>query len=271
MGSVFVGELFWPDYHLRVKDGKTPVLVPVGSLEQHGPHMAMNVDVLLPTAFCQRVAMRTGALVAPPVTYGYKSQPKSGGGNHQPGTTSLDGATLLQTVRDVIKELARHGVRKVALMNGHYENSMFLVEGIDVALRELRWDGVGDMKILLMSYWDFVTKDAIGRLYPGGFSGWDVEHGGVLETSLMLELHPQLVDMGKVVDHPPATFPPYDVYPVNPAWVPPSGTLSSAKESSAEKGRILLDVCTSGIVHALADEFGTPGREAKPAKLRAGS
>src|SRR6478752_3463849 len=93
--TVFAAELSWPDYDARVRDGSTPILLPVGSMEQHGHHMPMNVDVLLPVEFARRVAVATGALVAPPFTYGYKSHQKSGGGNHLPGTTSLDGATLV--------------------------------------------------------------------------------------------------------------------------------------------------------------------------------
>lgn len=196
-----------------------------------------------------------GGLVAPPFTYGYKSHQKSGGGNHLPGTTSLDGSTLVAALRDVIKEFARHGVRKLCLVNGHYENAWFIIEGIDLALRELRWDGVTDMKILVLSYWDFVDQKTIEQLYPGGFTGWDLEHGGLLETSLMLALHPELVDLERAVDHPPASFPPYDVYPVKPEWTPASGTLSSPRDASVEKGEILLDVCTRGIVEALRGEF----------------
>lgn len=253
--SVFAAELSWPGYHARVRDGSVPILLPIGSMEQHGHHMPMHVDVLLPVEFSRRVAIETGALVAPPFTYGYKSHQKSGGGNHLPGTTSLDGATLVAALRDVIKEFARHGVRQVCLMNGHFENSWFIIEGVDLALRELRWDGIENMKIVVLSYWDFVDKPTIERLYPNGFTGWDLEHGGVLETSLMLALYPDLVRLDRAIDHAPASFPPYDVYPTKPDWTPASGTLSSPKEASKEKGEILLDVCVSGIVGALNAEF----------------
>src|SRR3546814_7467011 len=92
--------------------------------------------------------------------------------------------------------------------------------------------------------------------YPSLFrSGWDLEHGGVLETSLMLALYPDLVSLDRAVDHAPASFPPYDVYPTKPEWTPASGTLSSPKGSSKEKGEILLDVCVTGIVKALKAEF----------------
>lgn len=253
--TVFAAELAWPDYHAAVRNGEVPILLPVGSMEQHGCHMPMHVDVLLPVEFARRVATAIGALVAPPFTYGYKSHQKSGGGNHLPGTTSLDGATLVAALRDVIREFARHGVRRICLLNGHYENSWFIVEGIDLALRELRWDGIGDMKIVVLSYWDFVDEATIARLYPDGFTGWALEHGGVLETSLMLALHPHLVRMDRATDHPPATFPPYDVYPPRPGLTPPSGTLSSPRQASEEKGELLLEVCVAGIVAALRDEF----------------
>lgn len=253
--TCFAAELPWPDYHARVHDGGTPVLVPIGSMEQHGHHMPMHVDVLLPVEFARRVAERIGALVAPPFTYGYKSQQKSGGGNHLPGTTSLDGATLVAALRDVIKEFARHGVRKICLINGHFENAWFITEGIDLALRELRWDRIEDMKIVVLSYWDFVDEPTIARLYPDGFPGWAVEHGGVMETSLMLALHPGLVELERAIDHPPATFPPYDVYPVRTERTPSSGTLSSPRAASREKGEIMLEVCVDGIASALETEF----------------
>lgn len=256
--SVFIGEMTWKEYEARLKaDRGTVILLPVGALEQHGHHMSMNVDVLLPVAVCRRVAERVGALVAPALQYGYKSQQKSGGGNHYPGTTSLDGATVTGTVRDIIRELARHGVRNLAILNGHFENSMFLVEGIDLALRDLRGAGIDDFRVMMLSYWDFVGDPAIiARLYPEGFDGWDIEHGGLFETSLMLALHPGLVDMNRVVDHPPATFPPYDMFPPDPARTPEPGTLSSAGNASAEKGELILDVCVEGISKALRDEFG---------------
>ena len=254
--SVTLAELAWTEYDELVRGGSRTILIPVGAIEQHGPHMSMNPDVLIPTAISTGVAERIDGLVAPAIAYGYKSQQKSGGGNHMPGTTSLDGQTVCHTVRDILKEFARHGVRKVVLVNGHFENSMFLTEGIDLAIRELRWDGIRDFRVVLLSYWDFVLDDTIGKIYPDGFAGWAVEHGGVLETSLMLALHPHLVDMSKVVDHPPATFPPYDYFPIRPEWTPASGTLSSAAQATADKGRLLLEVCVAGIARELKTAFG---------------
>jgi creatinine amidohydrolase len=61
--------------------------------------------------------------------------------------------------------------------------------------------------------------------------------------------------MDKVVDHPPAKFPPYDMFPVDPELTPASGTLSSAKNASREKGEILMSVCVDGIARSVSEKF----------------
>jgi creatinine amidohydrolase len=70
--SVFMAELSWPEYQAKVAAGVV-LFLPLGATEQHGPHLAMNVDVVLPTAVCEGVARRLGGLVAPTLPYGYKS------------------------------------------------------------------------------------------------------------------------------------------------------------------------------------------------------
>ena len=160
------------------------------------------------------------------------------------------------TKRDVIKEFARHGVRRMAMMVGHYENTYFTIEGIDLALRELRADGIRDIKIVRADYWDFTREDTIRTVFPDGFPGWALEHAGVMETSVMMHLHPELVDIDAIPVHEGAKFPAYDVYPVNPAWVPASGALSSARIASAEKGKLLVERYVEDIAEALAGEFG---------------
>lgn len=251
-----LADLDWMSYEKRVAEGDAIILLPIGAIEQHGPHMSMNPDVLIPQAISDGVsAGLANALVAEPISYGYKSQVKSGGGNFFPGTTCVDGKTLIDLVRDVITAYARHGNRRFVLVNGHFENSMFIVEGIDLAIERLRHDGI-KINVVLLSYWDYVTEETIARVFPDGFTGWDVEHGGVLETSLMLHLHPDLVDLAKVQHHEPATFPPYDIFPSDPSWVPSTGTLSSAKNASVESGKLLFDVCVSGIIDSIKKQFG---------------
>lgn len=256
--SVRISEIAWTTYYDLVKNGEPVVFLPVGSLEQHGPHLPMSCDVVIPSVIAERTAERINGLVLPAISYGYKSQPRSGGGNHFPGTTSVDGLTIVLTVRDVIRELARHGVRKLAVLVGHYENSMFVIEGIDLGLRELRWEGIRDFKVVRADYWEYTSEETFSKVWGGSFPGWATEHAGVMETSVMLAVAPDLVDMSKVPLHGPANFPPYDVYPYSPDknWVPSSGALCSAKHASAENGRLFLKDYVVGVTRSLSEEFG---------------
>jgi creatinine amidohydrolase len=254
-GSVFMAELSWPEFKKRVDAGAT-VFLPLGSTEQHGPHMSLNVDVVLPTGVCERVAREIGGLVAPALPYGYKSQPRSGGGEAFPGTISLDANTFSLVVRDVIRGLGHDGVRRLVLVNGHFENSWPAVEGLDLALRELRRDGITDMQVMRLEYWDFVRKETLDRLFPEGFPGTELEHASLLETSMMLLLRPDLVDMSLVPSDGPAKFPTYDRWPVPEGFGPASGVLAVAHGSTAEKGSWLIDDHVALMTKAIRAEFG---------------
>ena len=81
--SVFMAELSWPEFSAKMAAG-APVFLAVGATEQHGPHLPLGVDVILPTAIAERVARNVGGIVAPTIPYGYKSQPRSGGGEAFP-------------------------------------------------------------------------------------------------------------------------------------------------------------------------------------------
>jgi creatinine amidohydrolase len=252
--SVFMAELSWPEYQAKVA-AEAPVFLPLGATEQHGPHMAMNVDVVLPTAVCEQVARALGGIVAPTIPYGYKSQPRSGGGESFPGTTSLDAQTFSLVVRDVIRGLAADGVRRLVVINGHFENMWPAVEGVDLGLREARRDGIADLQVMRLEYWDFVRRETLDRLFPEGFPGTELEHASLLETSLMLLLRPELVEMDKVPDDGPARFPSYDRHPVPQGFVPSSGVLARAERASAEKGQWLMSDHVELITAAVRREF----------------
>ena len=238
--SVFIAELSWPEFQAKAANG-APVFLPLGTTEQHGPHLPLGVDVVLPTGVCERVARGVGGLVAPTIPYGYKSQPRSGGGESFPGTLSLDANTFALVMRDVIRALGGHGVRKFVIVNGHFENCWPSVEGLDLGLRELRRDGINDVVAMRLEYWEFVKRATLDRLFPNGFPGTELEHASLLETSLMLLLRPDLVEMDKVPSDGPAKFPNYDVTPFPKGLVPASGVLADARGSSAEKGGWLMD------------------------------
>lgn len=254
--TVMMGEMTWPDYKARVQAPGAVVFLPVGSTEQHGHHMCLATDALMPTAIARMVAEAIGGIVAPPINYGYKSQPKSGGGNHYIGTTSLSAATLIGLIHDILLEFARHGARRVVVMNGHMENTMFLVEGIDLALADLRRDGITDMVVVKLDYYEFTESDTLAAMFPDGFPGWALEHAAVFETSLMLHLHPDMVDMRRVVAERAADFPPYDIYPTDLGPIPPSGVLSPAGRASAAMGQRMMAEYAVSIPAAVRAAFG---------------
>jgi creatinine amidohydrolase len=253
--SVFMAEITWPEFEAKTQ-AKVPFFLPVGATEQHGPHLPLGVDVYLPTHVAAKVAAEVGGLVAPTIPYGYKSQPRSGGGQAFPGTTSLAAHTLSLVVRDVIYDLGLHGVRRFVIVNGHFENTWPIIEGLDLAMRELRRDGIDDVTAVRLEYWDFVHRQTLDRLFPEGFPGTDLEHASLLETSMMLVVRPDLVDMEKVPSDGPARFPTYDRTPVPPGMVPASGVLARAQGSTAEKGQWLIDDHVSLIAAAVRREFG---------------
>lgn len=237
MNTVWMNQLSWVDYAARLRSEQPALFLPVGALEQHGPHLPLGTDGLLAAAVAADTAARVGGLVAPTLSYGYKSQPKCGGGQHFCGTTSVDAVTLIGSVRDAVREFARHGAERLVIVNGHYENQWFLIEGIDLGLRDL--GPSARLQVMRLEYWDFLTETTLASVFPAGFPGFALEHAAVIETSLMLHYYPELVRLDLLPDDGPADFPPYDVYPTRQHWVPLSGVLSSAKGASADKGALM--------------------------------
>ena len=254
MSSVFLEDLDADTYAKYLGSEASTVIIPTGATEQHGPHMPLGVDAMLSSAIAGAVAEEIGALVAPVFSYGYKSQPRSGGGNHRVGTTSLSGTTMINLVEDVVGSFLAQGFRNIVILNGHFENYQFVYEGMDNAVAAARQHG-SSARGVLMSYWDFVDDATLQNVFPEGFLGWDIEHGGVLETSLMLLLHPEKVDMTRVLDHPPAELANYDIFPEDPARTHSSGCLSSAQAATVEKGQQLYDAVRGAVASALASEL----------------
>lgn len=238
--SVFMAELSWPEWEARIQAGAI-IFLPLGATEQHGQHLPLNVDVILPTAVAERVARQLGGLVAPTLNYGYKSMPRSGGGQSFPGTASLDAATFSHTIRDVIRDMGLHGARRFVILNGHFENGWPSVEGLDLALRDLRAEGIRDVTAMRLEYWDFVEPATLDRIFPDGFPGTELEHASLIETSLMLLLRPDLVAVEKIPQEGRAQFPPYDIHPPPPGYLRASGVLADARGASAQIGQWLMD------------------------------
>ena len=252
--SVFLGELAWPEAAKRIADG-APVFLPIGATEQHGHHMSLNVDVVIPNSIAERAARLVNGLVAPTILYGNRSQPRSGGGRQFPGTLNLRAGTLSLIIRDVLEELIRQKAEKIVILNGHYENIWPIIEGIEMALDAIDRDNCKNLNIVRIDHWELLSPRTLHRVFPDGYPGIELEHASVIETSMMLALRPELVDLTKALHDGPAKFRPYDRYPKPPAEVPASGVLSLTEGATAEKGNWLLEDCLEKIVQIVRDEF----------------
>lgn len=241
----------WEEY--RDEIGRRVVILPVGSLEQHGPHLPLNVDVVIPTNFAKLVAEKITAMVLPPIAYGYKSHPTSGGGQLFPGTTSLDGMTLIHLALDILRETYRHGGRRFLIMNGHYENVAFLTEAVELFIC-----GAPDAKVLIISWWDQVSDELVDEIFAeAGFPGWDTEHAGITETALMQYFAPELVREDKIIDDQSKRKITYSIFPPPEDIVPKSGVLYKATYASREKGEKLAKQVVDRIVEIARNELGS--------------
>ncbi len=244
-------DLTWEEF--RDRASTSLVLLPLGALEQHGPHLPLDTDTVVPTELCLALAERLPAIVAPSFAYGYKSQPSTGGGSSFPGTTNFDGATFTACVRDIVRDLIRQGVRSIALVNGNYENTYFAIEGIDLGLRDA--GSTQGAKVLHVNWWEQLSRADLDDVFAGQFPGWEAEHAGVVETSLMLYLDPSRVEVGRIPLPSGTALPTYTILPEPPGLVPASGVLASAQGSDPEIGRAVMGRLVDSIARVLGREY----------------
>ena len=117
---VLLEEMSWPEVAKLAKQKKT-VLIPVGSIEQHGPHLPLNCDLTAAWEVSLRVARKIGAVVAPPIIPGVST-------HHMPfpGTITLSPSTFIKVVKEYCASISRHGFKELVLVNGHGGNSASL-------------------------------------------------------------------------------------------------------------------------------------------------
>jgi creatinine amidohydrolase len=231
------------------------VILPVGSTEQHGPHLPLCTDALIPTEMGLAMAESLDMLVAPPIVYGYRSRPLSGGGQTWPGTTSLSARTFMSLVEDVLAELIRHGFRRLVLLNWHFENSNFLYEAAWLA-NERVGAAAGARIMVIEAAFAELSQPTMDVLFGGEFPGWEVEHAAVLETSLLLHLRPDLVLMDRAVDDAAPRHPFYDVVPIPADFLSLTGVLYKATRATADKGAVAWPEMVENLRRAIADELG---------------
>lgn len=171
---------------------RSTIVLPLGAVEQHGPHLPLNVDLTMATSFADAVVDARGdeldLWLLPPLAI-----TKSNEHAWSPGTMWLSPETLLAVLRDIGRCVATTAARRLVFLNAHGGNTTLL----NVACRELR---------LETGLLTFLIHPSVPPAYGG--TGNPAEHGmglhgGIGETSLMLHLRPEQVDMSKAVRNLP--------------------------------------------------------------------
>src|SRR5216683_225012 len=227
--------------NVREEAGQGILVLPVGSVEQHGPHLPLTVDFEIPVRIATMVVQKIRGFVAPAIYYGARSLPQSGGSPDIPGTIRVRGSVLTEYLKDVIAGYVSMGFRFIVILNGHYENESFLFEALELCRQEGKLDGA---RIVALSWWSLVPQALLDKLFGDRFTGWHAEHASACETSLMLYLRKELVGPERVDNATPPRAGIY-MYPIDSAKISNRGVLGMTSSSSAEIGRVLFEeICS---------------------------
>lgn len=175
-----LAELHWPEVKQLDRE-KIVAVIPVGSMEQHGPHLPFSVDILASSRLADDLEKRLPEiLLLPPLWAGVSA-------HHMdfPGSITLRARVFIDLLRDICASLHHHGFRRMVLLNGHGGNR----SSLEVLGQELFVE-LG-LTVNTLAYWDLVP-DLVKSLKSTKSSG--MGHSGELETALMLYLAPHLVN-----------------------------------------------------------------------------
>ncbi len=180
--SVFLADLTNPEVEAFLRAHGT-IYVPVGAMEQHGPHAPIGTDIFLPQEIARRVCVKRGdALVAPPLAYTL-SYPHRGFTSE----FSLGIETFMAVVRDLAQSFAKAGFKRIVFLNGHYDNTYALAYACAQVAEKLP----AGARAFPFNYWDGLTPAQFGVMSEGGKG----MHAGEAETSMLLAIDPARVDM----------------------------------------------------------------------------
>jgi creatinine amidohydrolase len=237
--------LSWPE--AQEKLARHWLLVPFGSVEQHGPHLPLGVDSFLAWHLATDIADAIPAIVAPVVTYGARSLPNSGGGPSYPGTIPVPGSLLIELYVAIIAGYVAAGARRLLALNAHWENEAFLFEACE-RCREQKH--LADVQLVALSWWSVTSDHDMTDIF-GAFPGWHAEHAGQAETALMLHYRPDLVCMDKAVDHHEQVPAGVYRYPTPASWAGTQGVLSRTRHVTPEMGKRLAALVKSKLLELL--------------------
>ncbi|OGK67776.1 creatinine amidohydrolase [Candidatus Roizmanbacteria bacterium RIFOXYB2_FULL_38_10] len=251
LSSYWLQELSWKDVETYLKK-ESIVIIPVGSTEEHGLAGPLGLDSYAAIALAEDVAKKTGVLVAPPLWYGDSSHHLGFA-----GTISLKTSTLVSVIEDMSESLARNGVKKILIINGHKSANLPAILSAVKNLHEYRLPGVF-----------FAVADPM-KIAKGVASKIKVNvehHVGELEVSHVWYKYPHLIKKEKLtnkgIDYE-KIFSQYSQYDllgkskevIDIPWnsyeqkaFAPDGSFSNSSQASPEKGKEYHDYMVNVLV-----------------------
>ncbi len=219
-------DLTMPDFEAAQEQNKT-VIIPVGSVEEHGPHLPLGTDTFHAMEVARRAAALRPVLVAPPVFYGICRSTRE-----HPGTVSISGNTLRALLKDLGREFHRHGLRRQIYLSGHAGGTHMcaLVEAGEALLTEF-----ADLRVAVVNILDLLREVLADR--PELVQTKGDSHAGEVETAIMLAAYPHLVKGAAPAEWP--SFPRYElVRDKRRYW--PGGVWGDPTPAAAAQGEKIL-------------------------------
>lgn len=178
-----LGRMTWREAQRALARAKC-VLVPIGSTEQHGPHMTLDTDTEIAKAFAQLIANELGddAVLAPTIPFGMSEHHM-----HFAGTLTLSEPSLSGVVRDIVTSLKAHGANNIIFVNGHGGNQ----DALRLAGRAAQREKTASVATLM---WALLASDLIAERAS---SEWHA-HACDIETSVALSIAPHIVHLDRI-------------------------------------------------------------------------
>ena len=244
---MILGNNCWID--IEKADKNHVVVVPLGSLEQHGHHLPLLTDTYLVTAVADRVEIELGDQIYMLPTLWL------GSSDHHldhPGTVSVSSALYTNMIKNIVRSIAKAGFRRVYFLNGHGGNIVPGTQAINELVIESKvYD---DMWLALGSYWTVAAPEMSAELH--GMASKQLSHACEYETSMMLSIQGELVSKERVTASPPLVDTLYYHSEhggrVNVAkrltTSAPTGAMGNPEVATAEKGESLLNAIAGEVV-----------------------
>ncbi len=238
MKKIYVGDMTRIEFQERIKEAKC-VILSAGSCEQHGYHMALDTDNVLGHYLAMEAAKKTDSIVMPNINYGQVWSARN-----YPGSISLSNDTLKAVFKEIILSLENFGAKNILLLAGHNGNAQ--------AMKDVARELVNSHGYRNVWYFQQTTKKELLKLLEAEIP-CNCVHAGEMETSMMLAVRPDLVDLSKAEKDFP-TLPPEAKYrPVSWDEYITVGSYGDPSLATAEKGKIFLDSLINEIVHLIND------------------